>query len=106
VLDKGRLFVSKPILAEYRQVLGRPKFAKALSVERRDQILGMIEVTAEYAEPAEGVTDCRDAKDNKYLELALAAEADIIVSSDSDLLILNPWRGIDILRPAQFLERP
>jgi predicted nucleic acid-binding protein len=42
-------------------------------------------------------------KDNKYLELALAAGAEIIVSSDDDLLVLHPWRGKRILRPADYL---
>jgi predicted nucleic acid-binding protein len=51
------------------------------------------------------VSDCRDAKDDKYLELALAAGADMIVSSDEDLLVLHPWRGIPILSPADFLAR-
>ena len=54
-------------------------------------------------EPAERVTDCRDAKDNRYLELALAASADIIVSGDQDLLVLDPWRGVRILSPAAFV---
>ena len=49
------------------------------------------------------LADCRDAKDNKYLELALAASAAVIVSSDADLLTLHPWRGLRILRPAEFL---
>jgi putative PIN family toxin of toxin-antitoxin system len=49
--------------------------------------------------PKERVTDCRDPKDNKYLELAWAAEAGIIVSGDADLLVWNPWRGIRILSP-------
>ena len=57
-------------------------------------------------DPGVRVTDCRDAKDNRYLELALAAGADVIVSSDDDLLILEPWRGIRILRPAEFLALP
>jgi len=52
----------------------------------------------------EPVTDCRDPKDNKYLELALAAGASVIVSSDDDLLVLNPWRGIRILRPADYVR--
>ena len=54
-------------------------------------------------EPVERVTDCRDMKDNKYLELALAAGASIIVSSDHDLLILDPWRGIRIVRPVDYV---
>lgn len=51
----------------------------------------------------ERVTDCRDPKDNKHLELALASGADTIVSSDADLLVLHPWRGTRILRPADYL---
>jgi predicted nucleic acid-binding protein len=51
------------------------------------------------------VDDCRDPSDNKYLELALAAGATTIVSSDNDLLVLHPWRGIDNLTPAQYLAR-
>jgi uncharacterized protein len=52
------------------------------------------------------VRDCRDGKDNRYLHLALAlaAGATAIVSGDEDLLVLNPWRGIQVLRPAQFLN--
>jgi predicted nucleic acid-binding protein len=33
----------------------------------------------------------------------LAAEADVLVSSDKDLLVLHPWRGIRIVTPAEFL---
>ena len=53
---------------------------------------------------AERVTDCRDPKDNKYLELALAAGAETIVSSDDDLLVLDPWRGVRIMRPTDYLD--
>jgi predicted nucleic acid-binding protein len=45
-----------------------------------------------------------DAKDNKYLELALAADASLIVSSDQDLLVMDPWRGGRILLPMGYLE--
>ena len=30
---------------------------------------------------------------------------EIDVSSDDDLLVLNPWRGVPVLRPAEFLAR-
>jgi predicted nucleic acid-binding protein len=49
------------------------------------------------------VTDCRDPKDDKYLELALAADAGTIVSGDADLLVLDPWRGVRILKSAAYL---
>jgi len=41
-----------------------------------------------------------------YLELALAAGAETTVSSDDDLLVLHPWRGVRILRPADYLALP
>jgi predicted nucleic acid-binding protein len=45
----------------------------------------------------------RDPKDDKFLALALVAEADVLVSSDKDLLVLHPWRGIGIVTPAEFV---
>lgn len=56
--------------------------------------------------PSVVVQDCRDAKDNKYLELALAAGARFLVSSDQDLLVLDPWRGVRIVTPAKFIAIP
>ena len=50
------------------------------------------------------VADCRDPKDDKYLELALASGADTIVSSDKDLLVLHPWRDVRVLNPADYLS--
>jgi predicted nucleic acid-binding protein len=48
---------------------------------------------------------CRDAKDNKVLELALAAKASVIVASDADLLVLHPFRGIAIVTPGDYVRR-
>jgi predicted nucleic acid-binding protein len=61
-------------------------------------------VTADRVEPNEPVQECRDPKDDKYLALAAAGGADVIVSSDArHLLSMHPWRGIPILSPADFL---
>jgi predicted nucleic acid-binding protein len=61
-------------------------------------------LTAERVEPSEFVRECRDPKDDKYLALAAAGRADVIVSSDlRHLLSMHPWRGIPILSPADFL---
>ncbi len=95
--------LSAAVEAEIIEVLGRPKFARAVSKDRRERILDIIRGAAVWFEPALGVADCRDPKDDKYLELALAAGAETIVSSDDDLLVLHPWRGIRILRPAEYL---
>ena len=46
----------------------------------------------------------RDAGDDPYLAVALAAHANFIVSYDKDLLELKKPFGIEIIRPAQFLK--
>jgi predicted nucleic acid-binding protein len=50
------------------------------------------------------ITDCRDPKDNKFLELAIDGNADYIITGDPDLLILHSYRGISIVTPSQFLS--
>ena len=95
--------LSAAVEAEIVEVLGRPRFARAIPSERRDHILGVVREAAVWFEPGVHIVDCRDPKDDKYLELALAAGAEIIVSSDDDLLVLHPWRGVRILRPADYL---
>ncbi|WP_049780243.1 hypothetical protein [Aromatoleum aromaticum] len=46
------------------------------------------------------VSECIDPEDNKFLALAEAAEAELIVASDPHLTSLHPWHGIPILPPA------
>jgi uncharacterized protein len=47
---------------------------------------------------------CRDPSDNKFLECAISAHADCIISGDNDLLVLETIQGIPILNPSQFLN--
>jgi putative PIN family toxin of toxin-antitoxin system len=49
--------------------------------------------------------ECRDASDIKFLQLALHAKADCIVSVDLDLIVLNPLKRIPILTPSEFVNR-
>jgi uncharacterized protein len=48
---------------------------------------------------------CRDPRDNKFLELAVSANAKIIVSGDKDLLALYPFQGSQIMTPGDFLSK-
>ena len=95
--------LSAEVEAEIVEVLGRPRFARAVTAARRERILYILRGGAVWFAPSERVTDCRDAKDNKYLELALAYGAGTLVSGDTDLLVLHPWRGLRILQPAAYL---
>lgn len=53
----------------------------------------------------EEIQACRDVKDDKFLELAVNGNADFIVTGDADLLILNPFRKIEIITPEMFVSR-
>jgi predicted nucleic acid-binding protein len=56
-------------------------------------------------DPPRTVHDCRDHEDNLVLDLAAEVGALLIVSEDTDLTSMSPWRGVPILRPAQFVAR-
>jgi putative PIN family toxin of toxin-antitoxin system len=104
VRDPDRLIISQAIEDEYREVLLRPKFDRFVSVERRMHVLDIVLVASERIVPSEVVREWVDPKDDKDLELALAGEAQIIISSDvRHLLSMDPWRGVRILRPADYL---
>jgi predicted nucleic acid-binding protein len=45
---------------------------------------------------------CRDPDDDKFLELAVNGRADVIISGDADLLVLDTFRGIPIITAAAF----
>lgn len=98
---------STDILVEIIDVFGRPTFRQKYHIEPDDitAIVNLLRLRGEVVTPTRKVTACRDPKDNKFLEAALATETDCIVSGDADLLILTPFENIPILRPAEFLAR-
>ena len=107
VLDQatviGVIVLSSSVLSELEEVLYRPKFDRYLTKERRQEFLENLTENAQFIDVTEQINECRDPKDNKYLELALSGQAECIVTGDDDLLVLNPWRGIEILTVQEFL---
>jgi predicted nucleic acid-binding protein len=57
---------------------------------------------AELVSVEERLAVCRDPDDDKFLELAVNGNADVIVSGDADLLALDTFRGIPIITTAAF----
>ena len=89
---------------ELVDVLNRPKFSKYLNVGQKENFLLTIQKVETLANPTIKIIECRDFKDNIFLELALFAKADYIITGDQDLLIMNPFRGIPILSSQDFIE--
>jgi hypothetical protein len=101
--ERGPLLVSAATIAELNDVFRRPKFNKYVREEERLEFLAALVREAELVEVATVITDCRDPKDNKFLELAVSGKGTHIVSGDADLLVLHPFRRIAIVNPQAFL---
>lgn len=108
-LATGTLCVSPATLAELESVLLRNKFDRYLDQESRLKFLQHYRAATELFpvtidEESALTPPCRDARDNKFLALALHCSAYTVISSDDDLLILNPWHEIAVVTPSQFLS--
>lgn len=104
------ILASRETFSEIETVLCRAKLSRYIDSLARDQFLAKYRVSVEWVVPTEehlaaAHLACRDPKDSIFLALAHAGTADLLISSDNDLLTLHPWRGIPILTPAQFLDQ-
>jgi uncharacterized protein len=101
--QRFRLAISPPILDEYRRVLD--EMMKKRPVPVLTSILRIIELHSEMVEPVSFAQPvCSDPDDDKFLEAALAARAGYVVSGDAALLKVKQYRGIEIVRPRQFVD--
>lgn len=98
--------VSRPTAAELIHVLAYPKF-KLAPEEQHDLLadyLPWVEIFR-VPDPPPRTPACRDPHDVPFLQLAVAAKADALVTGDADLLVLAPARGLAIITPAQAIEQ-
>lgn len=100
-----RLLVSEATLEELADVLARPKFDPYVTVSERQEFLRLLGRIAEFVPIVRRVRQCRDPRDDKFLELAVSGEADIIVTGDRDLLSLDPFGETRVVTPADYLGR-
>jgi len=80
----GMLYASRSIIAELQEKLSLEKFNKYISENERMLFLAAFVRDAVLVEPSKTITECRDPKDDKFLEVAAAIGADCIVSGDDD----------------------
>ncbi|MGB8698662.1 MAG: putative toxin-antitoxin system toxin component, PIN family [Thermosynechococcaceae cyanobacterium] len=100
----GVVLMSDSTFDELERVLLRPKFDKYLLPSQRIEFLQDLAETVQFVDVTAQIFECRDPKDNQYLELAVSGKADCIVTGDDDLLVLNPFGNIKILTAQAFLE--
>lgn len=100
--------VSAATWQELDSVLQRKHFDRYLPREARLAFVTLLRqhthlFAVTLADEVALVPLCRDPKDNKFLALAHVCQADALVSSDADLLVLHPWCGVPVVTAAGFL---
>jgi putative PIN family toxin of toxin-antitoxin system len=103
--ERDVILYSEETLLELNQVLSRKKFIKYFAIEEKQAFIFKLLEKAELVEIEESINICRDPKDDKFLELAVSGKADFIITGDQDLLVLNPFRNIEIITANDFLSR-
>jgi hypothetical protein len=97
----GGLLKTAETEQELFNVLGRPRLLEKIGPLYAVRLRSLF-ATAEVVTITEFMAECRDPKDDKFLELAVNGKADVIVSGDLDLLTLRSCRGIPIITAAAF----
>jgi putative PIN family toxin of toxin-antitoxin system len=101
--DAFTLIVTSDILAEYFEVINRPKFK--LKQATIDRIVRYCYQFAEFVVSEEHIRFIEaDPKDDKFLEAAIAGGAEYIVSGDIHLLELKKFRSVPVLTAREFIN--
>ncbi len=101
-----QLVTSSPMLAEYERVLRYPRIVRRLAWTAQE-VTEMLHALSEHSllmhpnEPLAVVA--ADPADDRFLEAAVAGEAEFIVSRDEHLLGVGRYRQVEIVAPARFL---
>ncbi|WP_457755656.1 putative toxin-antitoxin system toxin component, PIN family [Thermodesulfatator indicus] len=99
------LLFSEETLKEFIKVLHYPKFGltkEEIEYLLQSEIMPHAEIINPILKFGENV--CSDKEDQKFLELAVSAKADYLVSGDNDLLEIKEFQKIKIISPAEFLK--
>jgi len=102
-----RLFTSPHILTNITRLLHKVGVAGPTTEQWINAILDIVDMTGGLVvDPDRTVFDIGDYEDNLIIDLAVAVDAILVVSEDTDLTALSPWQGrIPILRPREFVLR-
>lgn len=103
-LKIGDVISSNDTWKEFKEVIFRTKFDRYFTVEQRNEIVAILDRKLVFFQTHSTFKACRDLKDDIFLHLAVDAKAKCIVTGDPDLLVLDPYEGISIITPGEFLE--
>jgi len=96
-------FVSPDTLIELERVLSYPKF-DLTPKEIEDQMKNVLSFSSVVNPKIHVSVVEKDPSDNIFLDCALAAGADFIISGDEHLLEIREYEGIEILNALTFIK--
>lgn len=105
VVENGEFLSSPETIEELSEVLSRQKFNDYVDHKYRLEYLEWVKGVSRSTPTTTSIQASQDADDNKFLELAVSGNADVIVTGDSDLIDLHPFRDIDIITPRNFADQ-
>jgi putative PIN family toxin of toxin-antitoxin system len=102
IAGQVRLFLSPPILAEYTEVLKRPKFR--FSSRMVNTLLRDLTRVATMVTPDARLTVSPDEADNRFLECAQASGAEYLATGNKRHFPSPAFEGTIIVSPAEFVH--
>ncbi len=105
-IGEYELLVSEDILKEVLDVLHRSSLKKKYDPSGIITISNILNILSDatLVKPSQRIEVCRDPHDNKFIECAIAAGADYIVSGDEDLLSIKEYKNTKIVSIDIFLK--
>ena len=105
LLEEITNHTTEQIIDEIKKVMARPKITKRLSMVEVGFIVSNFERFSQKIKTKEVINEVKDdPDDNKFIECAVAASADYIITGDEHLLKIKEFRGIRIVSCTEFLE--
>jgi len=100
------IVVSRETVQEFEDTLLKYPDKFGMSPEEVEKERDTVEYFADFVTP-EAELDIveEDESDNMFLEAAVGADAEYVVSGDPHLLEISEYRGMEILPPDEFLDR-
>lgn len=99
-------YTSKEIIEEIKEVINRPKIRKYISKQQSGEFIGMYKKVSITIKPTVSIQEIEeDPDDDKFLECAIEADVDYIISGDPHLTNIENYKEINIVTPKQFLEK-
>lgn len=107
VLEENvELCLSDEVFAEYVEVLNRKKFSRFKRFHEKAQVvLAQLEKMAKKFVPSQKVDILKDLDDNKFLELALEADADFLITGNTKDFTIDELENTKIVIPKDYWEK-